>query len=218
MNIRILLVDDHAVVRSGLKMLIDAQPDLKVVGEAADGVEAIRQTLELKPHIVIMDLNMPNCRNGLYTTAELLRSMPEIKVIILTMHDDEEYLFQALKSGASGYVLKSSPGTELIQAIRQVYQGQAYLHHAAAKKVIEGYLQSASHDHTDAFQQLTDREKEILSLVAKGYTNKEVADLLSISAKTVENHKANIMDKLNLNTRRDLIRFAVKRGLLDFDD
>lgn len=118
MNIRILLVDDHAVVRSGLKMLIDAQPDLKVVGEAADGVEAIRQALELKPHIVIMDLNMPNGRNGLYTTAELLRSMPEIKVIILTMHDDEEYLFQALKSGASGYVLKSSPGTELIQAIR----------------------------------------------------------------------------------------------------
>lgn len=221
MAIRVLLVDDHAVVRSGLQMLLDAQPDMTVVGEAADGIEAIAKAIEVKPDVVLMDLSMPRGRDGLYTTAELTATMPEVKVLILTMHDDEQYLFRALKAGASGYILKSSPGSELVGAIRQVYDGQAYLHPSAAKKVIQGYLQSTAHGPggvKDAFELLTDREKEILALVAKGYTNKEVADLLAISAKTVENHKANVMEKLGLSTRRDLIRFAAKRGMLDFDD
>lgn len=222
MTIRVLLVDDHAVVRSGLHMLLDAQPDLTVVGEAADGIEAIARALEVKPDVVLMDLSMPRGRDGMYTTAELTSTMPEVKVLILTMHDDEQYLFRALKSGASGYILKSSPGSELVDAIRKVHEGQAYLHPSAAKKVIQGYLQTAMQAQAtgeikDTFELLTEREKEILGLVAKGYTNKEVADLLSISAKTVENHKANLMEKLGLSTRRDLIRFAAKRGLLDFD-
>ncbi|MCF6092570.1 response regulator transcription factor [Microaerobacter geothermalis] len=217
-NIRVMLVDDHAVVRNGLQMLLNAQPDITVIGEAADGNEAIIAAINLKPDVILMDLSMPNGRDGFSTTAEITQSDPDIKVLILTMHDDEQYLFRGLKSGASGYILKSSPGSELVKAIRQVYQGQAYLHPSAAKKVIDGYLQSSAHDITDAFDLLSEREKEILSLVAKGYTNKEVADLLAISTKTVENHKANIMEKLGLSTRRDLIRFAVKRGLLDFDD
>lgn len=221
MSIKILLVDDHAVVRSGLQLLIDAQPDMEVVGEAADGFEAVAKAIEVKPDVVLMDLSMPRGRDGLHTTAELTATMPEVKVLILTMHDDEQYLFRALKSGASGYILKSSPGAELVGAIRQVFQGQAYLHPSAAKQLIQGYLHTASSpvaEMKDIYEILSEREKEILGLVAKGYTNKEVADLLSISAKTVENHKANLMEKLGLSTRRDLIRFAVKRGLLEFED
>lgn len=221
MNVKVLLVDDHAVVRSGLRLLLESQPDIRVIGEAADGIEAVARALELKPDVVLMDLSMPRGRDGMYTTAELSATMPEVKVLILTMHDDEQYLFRSLKAGASGYILKSSPGTELISAIRQVSQGQAYLHPEAAKRVIQGYLQTTNQTNTnpaDSFELLTEREKEILGLVAKGYTNKETADLLSISAKTVENHKANIMEKLQLATRRDLIRFAAKRGLLDFTD
>lgn len=221
MDIRVLLVDDHAVVRSGLQLLIDAQTDMSVVGEAADGLEAVARALELKPDVVLMDLSMPGGRDGLHTTAELTASQPETKVLILTMHDDDQYLFRALKAGASGYILKSSPGVELVKAIRQVHQGQAYLHPSAAKKVIQGYLQTTATSGAaseDTYELLSDREKEIFGLVAKGYTNKEVADMLTISAKTVENHKAHIMDKLGLSTRRDLMRFAVKRGLLDFED
>jgi two-component system, NarL family, response regulator NreC len=221
MNIRVLLVDDHAVVRSGLQLLIDAQSDMSVIGEAADGLEAVAKALELKPDVVLMDLSMPGGRDGLHTTAELTASQPDTKILILTMHDDEQYLFRSLKAGASGYILKSSPGAELLKAIRQVYQGQAYLHPSAAKKVIQGYLHgntAADKDPADTYDLLSEREKEILGLAAKGYTNKEMADMLAISAKTVENHKAHIMDKLGLSTRRDLMRFAVKRGLLDFED
>jgi two-component system, NarL family, response regulator NreC len=221
LSIRVLLVDDHAVVRSGLQLLLDAQPDMQVVGEAADGFEAIAKAMEVRPDVVLMDLSMPRGRDGIHTTVELAATMPEVKVLILTMHDDEQYLFRALKSGASGYILKSSPGSELVSAVRQVHAGQAYLHPAAAKQLIQGYLNTANgvqQEHQDKYELLSDREKEILGLVAKGYTNKEVADLLAISAKTVENHKANMMDKLALGTRRDLIRFAAKRGLLDFDD
>lgn len=221
MTIRILLVDDHAVVRSGLQLLIDAQPDMNVAGEAADGLEAVARALELKPDVVLMDLSMPGGRDGLHTTAELAACMPEVKVLILTMHDDDQYLFRALKAGASGYILKSSPGAELLKAIRQVYQGQAYLHPAAAKKVIQGYLQSTApgeKEPSDVYELLSEREKEILGLTAKGYTNKEMADMLAISSKTVENHKSHIMDKLGLSTRRDLMRFAIKRGLLDFGE
>lgn len=222
LNIRVLLVDDHAVVRSGLQLLIDAQPDMAVIGEAADGLEGVAKALELKPDVVLMDLSMPGGRDGLHTTAELTASQPDTKILILTMHDDEQYLFRSLKAGASGYILKSSPGAELLKAIRQVHQGQAYLHPSAAKKVIQGYLQSSTSSDkdqpADTYDLLSEREKEILGLAAKGYTNKEMADMLAISAKTVENHKAHIMDKLGLSTRRDLMRFAVKRGLLDFED
>lgn len=217
MKVKVIIVDDHAVVRSGLRAVLDAQTNITVIGEAADGVSCIKQALELKPDIVLMDLSFPNGRDGLYTTRELLQSMPEVKVIILTMHDDEQYLFRALKAGASGYILKSAPLSELVIAIAQVHQGLVYLHPSATKKVVQGYLQGQTRDPKDLFESLTEREKEILSLVAKGYTNKEVAELLLISVKTVENHKANIMEKLQLDNRRELIKLAYRRGLLDID-
>ncbi|RAV05175.1 response regulator transcription factor [Paenibacillus sp. YN15] len=217
MDIKVLIVDDHAVVRDGLRAVLDAKPGIKVVGEAADGVSCMKKAFELHPDLVLMDLSMPNGRDGLYTTSELLQSMPEIKVIILTMHDEEQYLYRALKAGASGYILKSAPISELMTAIMQVHQGLVYLHPNATKKVIEGYLQGQTREATDSFETLTEREKEILTLVAKGYTNKEAAELLTISVKTIENHKANIMEKLQLNNRRELMKFALQRGLLDFD-
>ncbi len=217
MKVRVFIVDDHAVVRSGLRAVLDAQPNITVIGEAADGASCIKQALELKPDLVLMDLSFPNGRDGLYTTKELLQSMPEVKVIILTMHDDEQYLFRALKAGASGYILKSAPMSELVLAIEQVHQGLVYLHPSATKKVIQGYLHGQTKETKDVFETLTEREREILSLVAKGYTNKEVAELLLISVKTVENHKANMMDKLQLNNRRELMKLAYRRGLLDFD-
>ncbi|GIP44431.1 DNA-binding response regulator [Paenibacillus sp. J45TS6] len=217
MDIKVLIVDDHAVVRSGIRAVLDTKPGITVVGEASDGRSCIKKALELKPDIVLMDLSMPNGRDGLYTTSELLQSMPEVKVIILTMHSDEQYLFRALKSGASGYVLKSAPITELVTAIKQVQQGMVYLQPADTKKVIQAYLHGNAEDAVDRFETLTEREKEIFTLVAKGYTNKEVAELLTISVKTVENHKGNIMEKLKLSNRRELMEFAFKRGLLEFD-
>jgi two-component system, NarL family, response regulator NreC len=214
--IRVLLVDDHAVVRNGLQMLLNAQPDISVIGEAADGNEGLNLARELNPDVVLMDLSMPGGRDGFSTTAEMVQSMPDIKVLILTMYDDDQYLFRALKSGASGYILKSSPGSELVKAVHQLFSGQAYLHPNATKKVIEGFLHKPTAEATDTFELLSEREKEILSFVAKGYTNKEIADVLAISPKTVENHKAHVMEKLELTTRRELVRFALKRGLLDF--
>jgi len=214
-SIRILLVDDHAVVRSGLKMLLNAQADIEVVGEAADGNEAITKVIELKPNVVLMDLSMPHGRDGFSTTEELRKIQPHIHVLILTMHDDEAYLFRGLKAGASGYILKSAPGEELLQAIRTVNSGEAYLYPTATKRLIEGYLNFAERDEEDSLELLTPREKEILSYVAMGYSNKEIADRLIISVKTVENHKAKIMEKLQLTTRPQLVKYAMKKGLMD---
>lgn len=214
-QIRLFLVDDHAVVRDGLNLLLSAQPDLIVVGEAAEGNEALRKIPDLDVDVVIMDLSMPNGRDGLPTTIEIIQKYPHIKVLILSMHDDQGSLFRALKAGASGYLLKSSLGEELVTAIRQVYAGQAYLHPNAQKKVIEQLFHEQGNAYQDAYDLLSEREKEICSLVAKGYTNKEAGELLNISPRTVESHKAKIMEKLNLTTRRDLVQFALKRGLLD---
>ncbi len=216
-KIEILLVDDHAVVRSGLMMLINAQKDMIVVGEAADGNEALDKITVLLPKVVLMDLSMPRGKDGFTATEEIKKKYPIIQVLILTMHDDEEYLFRALKVGASGYILKSAPGEELLQAIRTVYRGGAYLTPQATKRVVEGYLQSTDKED-NKLALLSEREKEVLSLIAVGYANKEIADRLFISVKTVENHKANIMDKLNLSTRPELVKFALKKGLIDLED
>ncbi|PLR78072.1 DNA-binding response regulator [Bacillus sp. V3-13] len=214
-KIRIFLVDDHAVVRDGLQMLLNAQSDMVVVGEAAEGNEALLKISHVQPDVVIMDLSMPNGRDGLPTTSEIIQNFPDIKVLILSMHDDQQSLFRALKVGASGFLLKSSLGQELVTAIRQVNSGQAYLHPNAQKKVIEHVFHDSGEEYNDSFDLLSEREKEIFSLVAKGYTNKETGELLKISPRTVETHKSKIMEKLQLSTRRDLVRFALKRGLLD---
>ncbi|GIM47900.1 DNA-binding response regulator [Collibacillus ludicampi] len=218
MSIRVLIADDHAIVRSGLSMLINAQSDMEVVGAATDGREAVERALQLKPDVVLMDLSMPPGENGLSATARLKEAAPEIEVLILTMHEDEEYLFRVLQAGASGYILKSALDMDLIAAIRTVYQGAAYLYPSATKALIQEFLQRVQKgEDMEHYHVLSDREQEILSLVAQGYSNKEIAEKLIVSVKTVETHKAKIMEKLHLKTRPELVRYALRKGLLHLE-
>jgi two-component system response regulator NreC len=217
-KIRIVIVDDHAVVRSGLTLLLNGKHGMEVVGEAADGDEAIRMALELKPDVVLMDLSMPHGKDGLAATAELKKDLPETSVLVLTMHDDEEYLFRAIHSGASGYILKSAPHEELIAAIQSVAAGNAYLYPSATKRLMSEYVDKLrSGENSGTYESLSEREKEILGWTAKGYSNKEIAESLIISVKTVETHKSHLMEKLGLKTRPELVKYAMKKGLLNFD-
>ncbi|ETI70598.1 response regulator [Neobacillus vireti] len=215
--IKILLVDDHAVVRSGLKMLLNTNPEIEVIGEASEGNEGIKKALKLKPNVVVMDLSMPHGKDGLSATTELKKLMPEINILILTMHDDEEYLFRAIQGGASGCILKSAPHDELMSAIESVAAGDAYLHPSAQKRLMEEYMAGVKQDGNDTYNLLSEREKEVLTLIAKGYANKEIAEQLVISVKTVETHKGNLMEKLQMKTRPELVEYAVKKGLLGYD-
>ncbi|MHB0914786.1 MAG: response regulator [Thermoleophilia bacterium] len=219
--IRVLLADDHAILRSGLSKLLGEQKDIEVVGEASDGREAIQKAQELTPDIVLMDIGMP-VMNGMEATKQIKKRNRDIKVLVLTMHDNEEYLFQVLQAGASGYVLKKAADDDLVNAIHIVYRGDCFLYPSAAKMVVEDYLEKVKQGHEPAtsFDNLTDREREILTMVAEGYTNREIAEALFISVKTVETHKSNIMEKLNLHKRAELVRYAIRKGMLqlDFDD
>ncbi|MFB5678301.1 response regulator [Paenibacillus terreus] len=216
--VRILVVDDHVVVRSGLIALLDGKHDINVIGDAADGDEAITKALELKPDVVLMDFSMPPGKDGLTATTVLKKLLPDTEVLILTMHDDDEYLFRAIQAGASGYILKSAPHEELITAIQSVAQGNAYLYANATKRLMSEYLDKLKQEGgSGPYESLSEREKEILSWVAKGYSNKEIAEHLVISVKTVESHKSNLMEKLNLKTRPELVKFAMKKGLLNYE-
>lgn len=214
--IRIVVVDDHAVVRSGLKMLLNEKYDMEVVGEASEGEEGIREAERLRPDVVLMDLSMPHGMDGLTATRLLKNKLPDVAVLILTMHDDDEYLFRAIHAGASGYVLKSAPHEELTAAVRSVAEGDAYLNPTATRRLMNEYLEQ-SRGGGRRMQTLSEREKEVLTLIAKGYSNKEIADRLVISVKTVETHKSNVMEKLGLRTRPELVKFAMQKGLLRFD-
>lgn len=214
--IKILLVDDHAVVRSGLKMLLNTNPEMEVIGEASEGNEGIKKALKFKPDVVVIDLSMPHGKDGLSATIELKKLLPEINILILTMHDDEEYLFRAIQGGASGCILKSAPHDELMAAIYAVAKGDAYLHPSAQKRLMEEYLAGVKQDGNDTYHLLSEREKEVLTLIAKGYSNKEIAEQLVISVKTVETHKGNLMEKLQMKTRPELVEYAVKKGLLGY--
>ncbi|RJQ46710.1 MAG: DNA-binding response regulator [Gaiellales bacterium] len=219
--IRVLLADDHAILRSGLSRLLGEEKDIEVVGEASDGREAIQKAQELVPDIVLMDIGMP-VMNGMEATKQIKKRNRDIKVLVLTMHDNEEYLFQVLQAGASGYVLKKAADDDLVNAIHIVHRGDCFLYPSAAKMVVEDYLEKVKQGHEPAtsFDNLTDREKEILTMVAEGYTNREIAETLFISVKTVETHKSNIMEKLNLHKRAELVRYAIRKGMLqlDFDE
>lgn len=216
--VRIMVVDDHAVVRSGLRLLLDGKHGMTVVGEAADGEEALQLAPELAPDVVLMDLSMPHGKDGLSTTSELKKLLPDTAVLVLTMHDDEEYLFRAIHAGASGYILKSAPHEELLTAISHIASGNAYLQPSATKRLMSDYLDKFKNgEHAGTYESLTDREREILAKVAQGYSNKEIAEQLIISVKTVETHKSNLMEKLDLKTRPDLVKFAMKKGLLNFE-
>jgi two-component system response regulator NreC len=214
-KIRVLVVDDHTILRVGLRMMLNAQPDIEVVGEASDGNAAVTEALRLSPDVILMDIAMPDC-NGIEATRQVKRVLPETRVLVLTMHENEEYLFQTLRAGASGYILKEAADTELITAIRAVSSGRFYLSPSAQSIMVGDYLQRVrSGEEHDSYSALTEREREILKLVAEGYTNNQIAERLTISPKTVDTHRTHIMDKLNLHSRAELVKYAMRRGLLE---
>ncbi len=213
--IRIFLADDHAVLRAGLKSLLNAEADMEVVGEAGDGNSCIEAVVAMKPDVVLLDVNMPDC-NGLEALPEIRRKAPDSRILILTMHDDAEYLRKALALGSAGYILKQSADTELLSAIRTVYNGGVFLHPGHTRILLEDALRASTpHPVDDPLGILSDRELEVLHKIALGHTNKEIAEMLFLSVKTVETYKARVMQKLDLRTRAALVRFALKHGLLD---
>jgi two-component system response regulator NreC len=215
--INVVIADDHAIVRSGLSFLIDAQEDMQVVGTAADGLEAIYLVERLQPNVVLMDLSMPPGENGLSATKKIKKNFPSIHVLILTMHDDEEYLYHGFKSGAAGYILKNAKDDELLNAIRVVNNGERYIHSKVSTKMVREHVENSEQNDevVDSYSLLSNREQEVLPLVALGYGNKEIADKLFISVKTVEAHKSNMMNKLGLTTRPELVQYAIKKNLID---
>jgi two-component system response regulator NreC len=214
-KIRVLLADDHTILRAGLKMMLNAQPDIEVVGEASDGKQAVAEAQRLQPDVILMDITMPDW-NGIEATRQVKRLQPDVRVLVLTMHENEEYLFQVLRAGASGYMLKEVADTELISAIRIVNAGSFYLSSSAQSMMVGDYLQRVrTGEERDSYSDLTEREREILKLVAEGYTNNQIAERLFISPKTVDTHRTHIMDKLNLHSRAELVKYAMRRGLLE---
>jgi DNA-binding NarL/FixJ family response regulator len=213
--IRVLVAEDHETVREGLKLILSAQPGIEVVGEASDGRAAIEQATRLRPDLVLMDVSMPHL-NGLKATKKLAEICPEIKVLILTRHKDDGFLQQLLKAGASGYVLKQSSSVELLHAIRSIAAGGKYLDPAVAGKVMGSYTAKPSPDPAQ-HESLTEREGEVLRLIALGYSNKDIAQQLGLSVKTIEAHKSNAMKKLGMLSRIDIVRYALLQGWLQED-
>ena len=210
---RILLADDHALVRRGVRLILDSEPDLTVVAEAGDGAEAIEQARRHPVDLAILDIAMPRL-TGLQAARELARLRPELRILILTMYDNEQYFFEALKSGANGYVLKSVADRDLVEACRAAMRDEPFLYPGAVTALIRNYLDRARRGDVPA-RVITDREEEILKLVAEGHSSKEIADLLVISIKTVERHRANLLQKLGLRDRLELTRYAIRAGLIE---
>lgn len=214
-KIRVLIADDHTIVREGIRMILSAQPDIEVVGEAANGQEAIDLTRKLRPDVVVMDISMPGV-SGINATKAIKAEMPEVNVLALTMHEDETYVFQLLKAGASGYVLKRGAASDLVNAVRAASKGEAFLYPSVAKAVVQDYLQRVeAGEERERWDGLTQREREILKLIAEGYTNREIAQKLYISVKTVQTHRAHILEKLGLHDRTELVRYAIRKGLIE---
>jgi DNA-binding NarL/FixJ family response regulator len=209
---RILVADDFPIVRSGLRKVLDASPDLEVVAEAEDGAKAVEMALKEDVHLAILDVSMPRM-TGIQAAAELHKRKPEIKVLILSMHDNEQFLFEALKAGASGYVLKSGADRDIVDAARAAMRGESFLYPGAISALVRDFLDRPD-DGDRAFDPLTPRELEILKLIAEAHTSKEIAEVLFISVKTVERHRANILEKLGMRDRVELTRYAIRRGLI----
>jgi DNA-binding NarL/FixJ family response regulator len=208
---RILVADDHALIREGLKHVINAEPDLEVVAEAADGAEAIKRALAGDIHLAILDISMPRM-TGLQAARELSHRRPELQLLMLSMYDNEQFLFEALKAGASGYVLKSGADDDIVEACRAVMQGHSFLYPSAVSTLVRDFLNRADEDGDH--DPLTPRELEVLKLIAEGKTSKEIAELLVLSIKTVERHRADILHRLGMRDRVDLTRYAIRRGLI----
>jgi DNA-binding NarL/FixJ family response regulator len=209
---RILIADDHSIVRSGLRKILDSKPDMEVVAEAEDGAEAVEKALEEDVHLVILDVSMPR-KTGIQAAAELHKRKPELRVLMLSMHDSEQFLFEALKAGASGYVLKSGADTDIVDAVRSAMRGNSYLYPSAVTTLVRDYVERGGRGE-EQFDVLTPRELEVLKLIAEAYTSKEIAKELWISIKTVERHRQNILDKLGMRDRVELTRYAIRRGLI----
>ena len=214
----IVLADDHQIVRQGLRSLLDAEADMKVVGAASTGLEAVELIDQLRPDILVTDMMMPEL-NGIEVARQALQRSPATRVIVLSMHANEGYVTQALRNGALGYVLKDSSLEELVEAVRTVLQGRRFLSASISERMIEIYIQNekaASVD--DPYETLTNREREVLQMVAEGHSSTEIADRLTISARTVETHRSNLMRKLNLSNQTELIRYAIRKGILPLED
>lgn len=213
-SVRILLVDDHAVLRAGLKALLEAEPDLEVVGEASTGEEAVEEAESLAPDVVLMDLSMPG-GGGLEATRRIAGLEPEIRVLVLTVHAEEEYLLPVLEAGGSGYVTKTSADEDLIGAIRTVARGETFLYPSAATLLLKGYKRTGG--ESDPLEELSEREREVLAYTAEGYTSAEIGEKLFISPKTVDTYRSRVMRKLGFTHRPELVRFALETGLLKAD-
>jgi DNA-binding NarL/FixJ family response regulator len=211
---RVLLADDHELVRSGLRLVLDAQPDIQVVAEAADGAEAVRKCLSETVDLAVVDVSMPRL-TGLQAAEELRRQRPDLRVLMLSMHDNEQYFFAAVKAGASGYVLKSAANRDLVHAVRASMRGEPFLYPPAVAAVLRDYLERARHGELPPDEPLTSRELEVLKLIAEGHTTGEIATTLAISNKTVEHHRGHILHKLGMRNGVDLTRYAIRRGLVE---
>jgi len=209
--VRLLVADDHGIMRGGLRLLLDRQPDMEVVAEAADGIEAVALALRERPDICILDVAMPRM-TGLQATVEIRAHAPEIAVLVLSMHDDERYLFEALQAGAAGYVLKREADQALVEAVRAVGRGEPFMTNAAERSLIREWMDD---DSSGPVEPLTLREREVLKLIAEAHTNREIGELLHLAEKTVESHRANLLRKLGMRDRVELVRYAIRRGLIE---
>lgn len=213
-RIKVLVADDHAIVREGVRMILGKEQDIEVVGEAGDGQEALDLVTRLRPQVVVMDISMPGV-GGIEATQRLKADHPEVHVLALTMHEDETYVFQLLRAGAAGYVLKRAAAQDLVQAVRAAARGEAFLYPSIARKVVADYLKRVeSGEERERYDGLTTREKEILTLIAQGLSNQQIAEKLYISIKTVQTHRAHILEKLGLHDRTELVRYAIRKGLI----
>jgi DNA-binding NarL/FixJ family response regulator len=212
-KIRVLLVDDHTIVRDGICALLALAGDIEVIGEAANGSEALKMAKELEPDVVLMDITMP-IMDGLEATRRIHKEFPRIRVLALTQYDDKEYVFPVIEAGASGFISKVAASLELTSGIRSIYQGDSYLSPSVARLLIEDYQHGEGRVIREPYEQLTDRERDVLKLVAEGHTTKEVADILVVSPRTVEGHKTNFMAKLGIHNRTELVKYALRKGII----
>jgi len=215
-KIKVLVADDHTILRQGIKSLLANEEEIEVIGEAKNGREALTIIEETLPDVILMDIAMPGL-NGLEATRRIKKRFPRMKVLVLTMYTNEEYIFQILNAGANGYLVKETAFQDLISAIKAVYKNEAFMSPSISKKVINSYIKRAQNDEQETCEILTTREREILQLIAEGNSSKKIAELLFISPKTVETHRTHIMDKLNIHNRTGLVKYAIRKGIVDVD-